>query len=229
MAGCLHIVATPIGNLEDITLRALRVLRSVAWIAAEDTRRTSILLRAHGIARRLISYHAHSEHRLTPGLVARLCAGEHGALVTDAGTPAISDPGFLLARQARETGIRVEVVPGPSAVLAALLASGLPSERFCFLGYLPPKGAARRRGIEEALAESRTTVVFEAPHRIASLLEQIAAKDPSRHVAVCREMTKRFEEVLRGSAQDLLEQMRLHPRRGEFTVVLAAAREVGDA
>lgn len=221
--GILFLVATPIGNLEDVTLRALRVFREVDWIAAEDTRRTRILLQHFGIERALISHHAHTEHRRGPQLVSKLLAGERGALVTDAGTPGISDPGFLLARMAREAGIAVEVVPGASSVLTALLASGLPCERFAFLGYAPPKGAVRVRFISEAMGERRTTVLFESPHRIVRCLTEISTVDPERQIAICRELTKRYEEVLRGRAADLLVELQAHPRRGEFTLVISAA------
>lgn len=225
--GTLFLIATPIGNLEDITLRALRVLQEVDWIAAEDTRRTAILLRRHGIDCRLFSHHAHSEHRSAPGLVSRLMAGESGALVTDAGTPAISDPGFHLARAARRAGIRVEVIPGPSAILAALLASGLPADRFAFWGYPPPREGARRRFIESAMSQGCTIVVFEAPHRVLRCMEAIAAIDPEREVAICREMTKKFEQIDRGAARDLLERAGRGPQRGEFTLVIAAGRTKG--
>ncbi|MBD3161528.1 MAG: 16S rRNA (cytidine(1402)-2'-O)-methyltransferase [Candidatus Eisenbacteria bacterium] len=219
--GVLYLVATPIGNLEDVTLRALRVLREVAWIAAEDTRRTRILLREHDIeSKTLISYHAHNERVRLPQLLARLGAGNDGALVTDAGTPAVSDPGFLLAREARSVGIRVEVVPGPSAVLAGLLASGLPCERFVFLGYPPPKGASRSRFIDAFLEEERTVVLFESPHRIEKLVERIVEREPHRPLAICRELTKRFEETLRGTAPELLAELRRRPRKGELTVVV---------
>ncbi len=227
--GILYLIATPIGNLEDVTLRALRILASVDWIAAEDTRRTRILLQAHGITRRLISYHAHNEHRRAAELVERLRAGESGGLVTDAGTPGISDPGYLLAREARKNGVRVESIPGPSAVLQALLLSGLPCERFCFLGYPPPRGAARRRFVARALAGDRTLVLFESPHRIGDLVAQIAGIDPQREVALCREMTKRFEEVVRGSSASLLAAMAKGPHRGEYTVVIAPGKGQEDA
>ncbi len=223
--GILYLISTPIGNLEDISLRAIRCLREVDWIAAEDTRHTGILLRENGISRPMISCHAHNEHERTPQLVSRLKAGETGALVTDAGTPGISDPGYLLARAARAAGIKIEVIPGPSAVLTALLASGLPCERFCFLGYPPPKGAARDRFLAETLGAGRTAVLFESPHRIARLLEELAKIDPEREVAVCRELTKKFEEVLRGSAAALARELAAKPRRGEFTVVIAHRKE----
>lgn len=227
--GILYLVATPIGNLEDVTLRAIRVLGEVDWIAAEDTRRTSILLREHGIVKPLLTYHAHNEHAKVPLLVERLITGETGALVTDAGTPGVSDPGFLLAREARAAGISIQVLPGPSAVMAALLLSGFPCEAFCFLGYPPPKGAARRRFVERAASLERTVVLFEAPHRIVRLLEDLVAHDPDRQIALCREMTKKFEEVLRGRSQDLFEELQRRPRKGEYTVVLAAPPPGEDA
>jgi 16S rRNA (cytidine1402-2'-O)-methyltransferase len=227
--GVLFLVATPIGNLEDVTLRALRIFREVDWIAAEDTRRTRILLQHYGIESTLVSHHAHSEHRRSPQLVERLRVGERGALVTDAGTPGISDPGFLLARMAREAGVAIEVIPGASAVMAALLASGLPCERFTFLGYPPPKGAARQRFLKEAMSERRSTVIFESPHRILRCLEEIAEIDGGREIAICRELTKRYEEILRAGAGDLVTEVRMHPRRGEFTLVISAAPRGTDA
>lgn len=227
--GVLYLVATPIGNLEDITLRALRVLREVDWIAAEDTRRTSILLREHGIARPLISYHAHSEHRKTAMLVTRLGSGENGALVTDAGTPGVSDPGFLLAREARSAGVAVRVLPGASSVLAALLSSGLPCEKFTFLGYAPPRAAARKRFLELALGREETVIVFESPHRLRACLSDLAGIDPDRPVAICRELTKRFEEVLRGNARDLAQELQDRPRKGEITIAIAGTKEGEDA
>lgn len=228
-SGILYLVATPIGNLEDVTLRALRILKEVDWIAAEDTRRTRILLTNHGINQRVHSYHAHNEHRKLPQFLDRLKEGQKGALVTDAGTPAISDPGFLLAREARGAGVDVVVIPGPSAVLTALLSSGIPCDRFSFLGYPPSKGAARRRFLESALSEPRTVVLFESPHRMGKFLTEIAALDPGREIAVCREMTKRFEQVLRGSAAQLHEQLGTRVSRGEFTIVMKAAHKENDA
>lgn len=227
--GVLYLIATPIGNLEDVTLRALRLLASVHWIAAEDTRHTRILMQAHGISTPLISYHAHNEHRRAPELVARLLAGESGGLVTDAGTPGISDPGFLLAREAREAGVRVEAIPGPSAVIQALVLSGLPCERFCFLGYPPPKGASRQRFLAQAMDDQRTVVLFESPHRIGNLVAAVAAIDPGRPIALCREMTKRFEEVVRGEASAIATQLAEGAQRGEFTVVIAPGKGRKDA
>lgn len=224
-SGTLYLVATPIGNLDDITLRALRTLASVDWIAAEDTRRTGILLSRHGIGTSMVPYHAHNEHRSLDGLLRRLRGGASGAIVTDAGTPGISDPGFLLTRACIQEGIPVEVVPGPSAVLTALLASGLPSEKFAFVGYPPPKGAARRRFLGESLEWGRTLVLFESPHRIAKCLADLRDLAGSRTVVLCRELTKKFEEVLRGTAAELADELTLRPRKGEFTIVIGPRDE----
>jgi 16S rRNA (cytidine1402-2'-O)-methyltransferase len=218
MPGTLYVVATPIGNLEDVTLRALRVLREVAIVAAEDTRRTAGLLAHYAIPARLRSFHRHNEHERGPELLARLRAGESVALVTDAGTPLVADPGSGLVRAAREAGIRVEAIPGPSALLAALVSAGLPAETFTFLGF-PPHRAVERRAWARALgAEPRTTVFFEAPHRVEATLHDLAATLPDRTMAVARELTKIHEEILVGTAAQLLA--RLGPGRGEFTLVV---------
>jgi 16S rRNA (cytidine1402-2'-O)-methyltransferase len=201
-------------------LRALRVLREVDWVAAEDTRRARILFLAYEIARPLVSHHAHNEHRETPRLLQRLRAGESGALITDAGMPGISDPGFYLARESRRMGIPVEVLPGPSAVTTALVASGFPPEPFLFLGYLPATAGRRRRMCEEILAEARTVVVFETPHRLRRSLEEMALLMPERELAVLREMTKLHEEALRGTPGEVL-QLLTEPVRGEIVLVLA--------
>lgn len=219
-SGTLFLVPTPIGNLEDITLRALRVLRQVDWVAAEDTRRARVLFQAHDIRRPLLAHHAHNEHREAPRLVARLRSGETGALITDAGMPGVSDPGYLLARQAREAGIAVQVLPGPSAVLTALVASGFPTEPFLFQGYLPSPPGARRRLLEQLREEPRTVVLFETPHRIRRALAEAAPLWGARPVALLRELTKLHEEVLRGPAGEILERLSEHPR-GEIVLVLA--------
>ncbi len=216
--GTLYLVPTPIGNLEDITLRALRVLREADWVAAEDTRRAKILFQAHEIRRPLFSHHAHNEHRETPRLVARLRAGETGALITDAGTPAISDPGYLLAREARESGIPVIVLPGPSAVITALVASGLPPVPFVFLGYVPPTSGRRRKALEDVRNQPLTAVLFEVPHRLRRTLEAAAEILPDRTVAVLREMTKLHEEAKTGRPQELLDGLP-EPVRGEIVLV----------
>ena len=195
--GRLIVCPTPIGNLDDVTLRVLDALRSASVIACEDTRHTRVLLARHGISARLISLHEHNERARTPELLARVAAGERVALVSDAGTPGVSDPGFALLRACREAGLAVEVLPGPSAVTTALVASGLPSERWCFVGFLP----RARRELESLLAgASETLVAFESPRRLAATLALLAAGDPQRPVAVCRELTKLHEEVRRAGA-----------------------------
>lgn len=218
--GTLYLVPTPIGNLEDITLRAVRVLRQVDWIAAEDTRRARVLMQAHDIQRPVFSHHAHNEHRETARLVQRLLQGECGALVTDAGMPGLSDPGFLLAREARRSGARVVVLPGPSAVTTAVVASGFPPEPFLFLGYLPPTASRRRRALEELREEWRTVVLFETPHRLRRSLEEIDRVLGPRPVAVVRELTKIHEEVRSGAASALLAELPESPR-GEIVLVLS--------
>jgi 16S rRNA (cytidine1402-2'-O)-methyltransferase len=227
--GVLYLVPTPIGNLEDITLRALRVLRQVDWVAAEDTRRTRILFSAHGIRRTLFSHHAHNEHQMAPRLVERLRAGTSGALVTDAGMPGISDPGFLLARAVREAGLVVCVLPGPSAVPTALVASGYPTEPFLFLGYLPTTSGRRRRLLDALRDEPGTVVVFETPHRLRRVLAELVERMPQRPLAICRELTKLYEQVLRGRPAELLDALP-DPLRGEIVLVLSPlGRGVGVA
>lgn len=220
MSSRLYLVPTPIGNLEDITFRAVRVLREVDWIAAEDTRRARILLQTYDIATRPVSHHAHNEHREVSRLVERLRAGESGALITDAGMPGISDPGFLLAREARAAGVPVDVLPGASAVLTALVASGFPPEPFLFLGYVPHTSGRRVGFLEEVRDELRTVVFFEVPHRIHRTLQAAAPLWEDRPVALARELTKRYEEVLRGSAAEVLARLP-NPVKGEFVVVVA--------
>lgn len=223
--GVLYLVPTPIGNLDDITLRALRILRHVDWVAAEDTRRARILFHEHDIHRPLFSHHAHNEHRMAPRLVERLRVGESGALITDAGMPGISDPGFLLARAVREAGLRVCVLPGASAVPTALVASGYPTEPFLFLGYLPATSGRRRRVLDSLQDEPRTVVLFETPHRLRRVLAEMAVGMPERPLAVCRELTKLHEEVLRGVPAELLAALP-DPPRGEIVLVLSPVERV---
>jgi 16S rRNA (cytidine1402-2'-O)-methyltransferase len=224
MPGTLFIVATPIGNLEDITLRALRVLREVAVIAAEDTRRTAGLLAHYDIRTPTLSFHEHNERDRTAALLGRLAAGESVAIVTDAGTPLVSDPGELLVNAARDGGIRVEAVPGPSAILAALVSSGIPARTFTFLGFPPSRGRGRQAFMRALSAEPHTAVFFEAPHRILSTLEHIAELLPGRRLAVGRELTKVHEQLLTGTASEVLRAL-VDPR-GEFTVVVAPADQI---
>jgi 16S rRNA (cytidine1402-2'-O)-methyltransferase len=224
--GTLFVVATPIGNLEDITLRALRVLREVAVIAAEDTRRTSRLLSHFGITTRMTSLHEHNEHHRAPVLLDRLAAGESVALVTDAGTPLLSDPGRLLTTAAAAAGIRVEPVPGPSALLAALAGAGMPWSQFAFLGFTPTKQNARRTFYKRADALALPFVVFEAPHRLLASLEDAEFALGDRRLVVCRELTKIHEEFIRTTASAAATLFRSSRIIGEFTLLFGAREEV---
>jgi len=216
---------TPIGNLEDVTLRVLRMLGSADVLACEDTRRTRVLLERHGVeAGELVSYHEHNERRRAPELLARVQAGEVVALVSDAGMPVVSDPGFVLVRDCLQAGEKVEVLPGASSVPVALVASGLPPARYLFTGFLPRKRAERARLLAGA---PETLVAFESPGRLGATLEMLAAEDPERRVAVCRELTKLHEEVLRGTAAELAEHFRGRRTRGEIVLVVAAAAAPG--
>ena len=218
MPGTLFVVATPIGNLEDITTRALRVLREVALIAAEDTRRTAQLLTRYGIQTPTTSLHEHNEAAKSASLIGRLMRGDAIALVSDAGTPTVSDPGQRLIQQAIESGVRVESIPGPSAVITALAASGFPSDTFRFMGF-PPVRPKDRTGWLKALGSVAGTVVFfEAPHRIRRTLEEIKFSVGDQPVVLCRELTKAHEELVRGPISGALE--RLSAVKGEFTVVI---------
>jgi 16S rRNA (cytidine1402-2'-O)-methyltransferase len=219
-AGRLVVCPTPIGNLEDVTLRVLAALREADVIACEDTRRTRVLLDRYGVAGRLVSYHEHNERARADELVARMRDGAVVALVSDAGMPLVSDPGLVLVRACVAAGLGVEVLPGPSAALSALVASALPSEHWRFVGFLP-----RKRGeLERVFRSSETLVAFESPRRLAASLEALAALDPERPVAVCRELTKIHEEVVRGGAAELAARYRSEPPRGEIVLVVGAAR-----
>jgi 16S rRNA (cytidine1402-2'-O)-methyltransferase len=220
--GRLIVCPTPIGNLEDITLRVLAALREADVVACEDTRRTRILLDRYGVAARLVSYHEHNEHERSDELVARMRGGEVVALVSDAGMPLVSDPGFVLVRACVAAGLAVEVLPGPSAALAALVASALPADRWRFAGFLPRK----RSELERAFASPETLVAFESPRRVAASLAVLAALDGERQVAVCRELTKVHEEVVRGTAAELAERYRSTPARGEVALVIAPAESI---
>ncbi len=223
-SGTLYVVATPIGNLEDLTARARRILSEVDVIACEDTRHTRLLLAHYSIATPVVSYHEHNEARRTPDLLQRLRRGEHVALVSDAGTPALSDPGYLLIREATVAGVSVVAVPGASAVTAALTVSGLPTDRFVFLGFLPRKPGPRRRTLDEVAGVPWTLVLFESPHRIATVLQDLLAALGDRRMALARELTKRFEEVFRGTVSEALHHLQAHAPRGEFTIVVEGAR-----
>jgi 16S rRNA (cytidine1402-2'-O)-methyltransferase len=219
MAGTLYVVATPIGNLEDVTLRALRILRDVSIIAAEDTRRTARLLQHYSISTRTTSLHAHNEHEKARALIDRLQAGDSVALVSDAGTPLVSDPGHELVRQARAAGIRVEAIPGPSAVMAALAASGWGAEGFTFLGFPPYRSSDRKRWIERLVNLGQLTVIFEAPHRLIKTLDELGEAFGRDHViGVGRELTKAHEELVIGPI--LEAKTRFHEPRGEFTLLI---------
>lgn len=222
--GCLYVVATPIGNLEDITLRAVRVLAEADVVAAEDTRHSRALLARHGLERPLLALHEHNEEQQAPQLIERLRQGAAIALISDAGTPLLSDPGYRLVGLAADAGIEVVAVPGPSAVTAALSISALPTDRFVFEGFLPARPAARRKALAKLQAEPRTLVFFESCHRIAECLADLSQVfGAGRQAALCREMTKQFETVLRGSLADLGEQVAADPnqRKGEFVLVVA--------
>ena len=224
MTGTLYVVATPLGNLEDITLRALRILKEVALIACEDTRRTRVLLTHFGIHAPVTSYFEHNKRVKGARLLETLRAGQSVALVTDAGTPGISDPGFLLVRQAREAGVPVVPVPGPSAVATALSAAGVPADRFVFEGFLPVKAGRRLRRLEALRDLEMTVVCYESPHRVLGALEAIARVFGAREIVVAREMTKQFEEIVRGPAAALRERFGAGPVRGEFTLIIPSAR-----
>lgn len=226
--GQLFIVATPIGHLDDMTVRAVDVLRQVDVIAAEDTRHSRTLLRHYAITTACVALHEHNEQRMTELLIGRLKAGESVAVISDAGTPLISDPGFHLVRRARQAGLVVVPVPGPSALISALSVSGLPSDRFVFEGFLPAKAGSRRQRLSDLVAETRTLIFYEAPHRIVVTLRDMAAAfGLERPAVVARELTKRYETVLSGSLVDLLAQVETdaQQQKGEFVVLVQGAAE----
>ena len=222
----LYVVATPIGNLEDITLRAIRVLKEVDLIACEDTRQTQKLLNHYAIHTSTISYHEHNEMSRASELMKKLEAGTRIALVTDAGMPGISDPGYRLISMAVSRGLEVVPIPGPAAFLTALIASGLPTDSFQFNGFLPPRRSKRRQVLDSIRASTRTQIFYEAPHRIRECLEDVAdILGPERHIVVAREVTKLHEEFLRGRAADLLDFAIQRELKGEITLLIGKADE----
>lgn len=223
--GTLFVVATPIGNLEDITFRAVRVLSEADLIAAEDTRQTKILLIKYNINTPMTSYHKFNIKSKTPHIIDLLKQGQNIALVSDSGMPGISDPGYELIGSAAEQGIRVEPVPGPSASITALAVSGLPTEEFLFVGFLPKKPGKKSKKLEELKTVKRTTIIYESPYRLVKTLEDIRRVLGDRQVVVCRELTKKFEEIVRGSAGEVAEKFREKQPKGEVVVVVDLSQE----
>jgi 16S rRNA (cytidine1402-2'-O)-methyltransferase len=223
--GALFIVATPIGNLQDITVRALNLLKQVDLIAAEDTRHTQKLLKHHQIFSRLVSYHEHNEEKRTPQLIEKLKAGNSIALVSDAGTPLISDPGYRLVTEAIDENIPVIPIPGVCAVTTALSASGMPPNAFAFEGFIPRKGSKRSEKLKSLSLDSRTLIFYENPQRVLSLIKDLLSSFGDRKAVVAREMTKAFEEFIRGSLSELLAELKNRPElKGEFTVVIEGCK-----
>lgn len=217
----LYVVATPIGNLRDITLRALEILKDVDLVAAEDTRHSGILLKHYQIAKPLISYHEHNEAMRTAQLVERLAAGEEIALITDAGTPGLSDPGARLIRECIKRGLDFTIIPGPSSILTALVGSGFSCEKFFFGGFLPIKSGQRERELRAAAARGETSIYFESPYRLAKTLKASIDILQDRQLCVARELTKKFEEFRRGSAAELLSNYEEHAPKGEIVFVIS--------
>jgi 16S rRNA (cytidine1402-2'-O)-methyltransferase len=221
----LIVVPTPVGNLEDITLRALRVLKEVDFILAEDTRTTGFLLKHFGIETRMFSHHKFNEHNTVERISQRLLAGETGALVSDAGTPGISDPGYLVVAHCIKSGIQVECLPGATAMIPAIVAAGLPNDRFCFEGFLPQK-KGRQKKFLSLQNEQRTMVFYESPHRLLKTLEQCSEFfSPDRKAAVCRELTKIHEEIIRGTVTELHQYYKDNPPKGEIVLVVEGNKE----
>ncbi len=221
--GKLFVVPTPVGNLEDMTFRAVRVLKEVDFILAEDTRTSGILLKHFEIKNKLLSHHKFNEHKTVENIALRLKAGETGALISDAGTPAISDPGYLLVHACVENGVDVECLPGATAFVPALVNSGLPNEKFCFEGFLPPKKGRNKR-MEELKEERRTMIFYESPYRVLKSLEQFAlAFGSQRQVSVSREISKVYDETVRGTLEEVIAHFKEKEPRGEFVIVLAGA------
>jgi len=221
----LYVVATPIGNLSDITLRALEVLKSVHLIAAEDTRHSGMLLKHFGIKKPLLSYHEHNEAMRTAQLVERLAAGETVALITDAGTPGLSDPGARLIRECIRRDLPFTIIPGASSILIALVGSGFSTENFSFRGFLPVKSGQRERELQAAAEGDETTIFFESPYRLTKTLKACMDIMPDRHLCVARELTKKFEEFRRGTARELFAHYEVHPPKGEIVLLIGTVKD----
>ena len=219
-SGTLFVVSTPIGNIKDISIRALEILKEVDVIACEDTRHTSNLLSFYDISKKLISYYEHNKKYRCPQLIRWLKDGQNIALVSDAGTPAISDPGYYIIRAVINEGIKLEVIPGASAVLCALVASGKPTDKFVFEGYLPRKKEARRKKLGEVLGEKKTFIFYESPHRLQKTLEDMHLVMPEQDICICRELTKKFEEIVCDKAENLLKKYRERKPKGEIVIVI---------
>ncbi|SFE43092.1 16S rRNA (cytidine(1402)-2'-O)-methyltransferase [Thermophagus xiamenensis] len=227
-AGKLFIVPTPIGNLEDITFRAIRVLKEVDFILAEDTRTSGVLLNHYNIETRMYAHHKFNEHNTIDKYIERLMSGEKAALISDAGTPAISDPGFLAVRKCIDAGIPVECLPGPTAFVPALVTAGLPNDRFCFEGFLPVKKGRKTR-LESYVNETRTIVLYESPHRLIKTLGQLKeVLGQDRQAAICREISKIHEEIMRGSLKELENHFSIHPPKGEIVIVISGKNYKGN-
>jgi 16S rRNA (cytidine1402-2'-O)-methyltransferase len=218
----LYVLATPIGNLGDITLRALEVLKTVDLVAAEDTRHSGILMKHFGIKKPFISYHEHNEAKRTAELVERLAVGENVALITDAGTPGLSDPGLRLIRECIRRELSLTIIPGPSSILTALVGSGFSTEKFSFRGFLPIKSGQRQRELQAAAGSGETVVFFESPYRLTKTLSACVDVMQERQLCVARELTKTFEEFRRGDAAELLAHYEAHPPKGEIVLVISA-------
>jgi 16S rRNA (cytidine1402-2'-O)-methyltransferase len=222
--GVLYVVSTPIGNLEDITLRALKVLKEVDIVAAEDTRRTGLLLKHYGIKNRLKSYHDFNKEKKAPALIEQLKSSKSVAVTSDAGTPGVSDPCFVLVKLALQEKIKVVPIPGASALLSALVVSGLPTDRFAFEGFLPAKSGKRRKRLEELREEKRTLIFYESPHRLLKTLKDVSEILGERKMVVARELTKKFEEIKRGTPEEIKEYFEKSKAKGELVLVIEGAK-----